>query len=84
MKGITRRKFMKSSVAAGMTAALPFARVLGANQRIQVGVVGCGGRGVGAHIPSFEKQDAVTVVAVSDPDGERMTKAAKLIETKSL
>jgi len=82
MKGITRRKFMKSSVAAGMTAALPFARVLGANQRIQVGVVGCGGRGMDAHIPSFEKQDSVTVAAVSDPDRERMTKAAKLIETK--
>jgi predicted dehydrogenase len=71
---------MKAAVIAG--AALPFARVRGANERIRVGVVGLGGRGVGAHIPSFENQKDVTVVAVSDPDRERMGNAAKTIESK--
>jgi predicted dehydrogenase len=82
MKTVTRRDFVKSSIAAGVMAALPFSRVRGANDRILVGVVGCGGRGTGAHLPSFEKQKDVTVVALSDPDRERMGSAAKTIETK--
>ncbi|GAI77422.1 unnamed protein product, partial [marine sediment metagenome] len=61
---------------------LPFSRVRGANDRINVGVVGLGGRGTGAHIPSFENQKGVTVVVVSDPDRERMDGAAKIIESK--
>jgi predicted dehydrogenase len=80
MKSITRRDFMKGTIIAG--AALPFSRVRGANERIRVGVVGLGGRGVGAHIPSFENQKDVTVVAVSDPDLERMAAAAKTIQSK--
>jgi len=82
MKTVTRRDFVKSSIAAGVMAALPFSRVRGANDRILVGVVGCGGRGTGAHIPFFEKQKDVTVVALSDPDRERMGSAAKMIESK--
>jgi len=80
MKSITRRDFMKGTIIAG--AALPFARVRGANERVRVGQVGLGGRGIGAHIPSFENQKDVTIVAVSDPDQERMDKAAKTIESK--
>ncbi|MHC4204590.1 MAG: twin-arginine translocation signal domain-containing protein, partial [Planctomycetota bacterium] len=61
MKSITRRDFMKGAVIAG--SALAFADVRGANERIRVGVVGLGGWGIGAHIPSFENQKNVTVVA---------------------
>jgi predicted dehydrogenase len=82
MKGVTRRDFVKGSVAAGVVAALPFSRVRGANNLIRVGVVGLGGRGTGAHIPSFESQKGVTVVAVSDADRERMSDAAKMIESR--
>ncbi len=82
MKGTTRRDFMKSSMAVGVAAALPFSRVRGANESIRVGVVGLGGRGTGAHIPSFEKQEGVTVVAVSDADAERMAGTAQTIESK--
>ena len=71
---------MKGTIITG--AVLPFARVRGANERIRVGVVGLGGRGIGAHVPSFENQKYVTVVAVSDPDRQRMRKAAKTIESK--
>ena len=62
--------------------ALPFSRVRGANERIVAGVVGLGGRGSGAHVPSFEKQEGVTVAALSDPDRERTGAAAKMIESK--
>ncbi|MBW7989210.1 MAG: Gfo/Idh/MocA family oxidoreductase [Planctomycetes bacterium] len=82
MKGVTRRDFVKSTVAAGLVAALPYSRVRGANDRIRVGLVGCGGRGKGAHVPSFEKQEGVTIVALSDPDQQRMADTAKLIESK--
>jgi len=82
MRSMTRRDFVKSSMAAGAVAALPFSRVRGANETIRVGVVGLGGRGIGAHVPSFENQKNVTVVAVSDPDRERMGRAAKTIESK--
>ena len=82
MKGVTRRHFVKSSIAAGLGAALPFSRARGANERIHAGVVGLGGRGAGAHVPSFESQKRVTVVALSDADRQRMAGAAKTIESR--
>ena len=82
MKGLTRRDFVKSTFSVGLLAALPYSRVQGANERIRVGLVGCGGRGTGAHIPSFEKQEGVTIMALSDPDQQRMAEAAGIIESK--
>jgi len=82
MKNITRRDFVRSSIAAGVAVAIPFSRVRGANDRIRVGVVGLGGRGTGAHIPSFEKLQGVTVEAISDADRQRMGATAKTIESK--
>ena len=82
MKGVTRRAFVKSSIAAGVAVVLPFSRVRGANDCIRVGVVGLGGRGTEAHIPSFEGQKDVTVVAVSDADRERMGSGVRMIESK--
>ncbi len=81
MKTFGRRDFIKSSLAAGAALALPFSRVRGANDRILVGVIGLGGRGSAAHVPSFEKQEGVTVAALSDPDQDRMDAAAKMIES---
>ncbi|MHC4728668.1 MAG: Gfo/Idh/MocA family protein, partial [Planctomycetota bacterium] len=82
MKGVTRRDFVKSTLAVGLVTALPHSYVRGANSRINVGLVGCGGRGIGAHIPSFEKQKGVSIVALSDPDQQRMAEAARIIESK--
>jgi len=79
---IKRRDFMTGSIVAGATIALPFSRIRGANERIAVGVVGLGGRGTMAHIPSFEKQQGVTVVALSDADKQRMGAAADMIESR--
>jgi predicted dehydrogenase len=82
MAVITRRDFVRSTFAFGLAIALPYSRVYGANERINVGLVGCGGRGRGAHVPSFEKQEGVTIVALSDPDRQRMAGTAKIIESK--
>ncbi len=82
---ITRRQFVKRSAAAAAAFSVPMvasSRVLGANDEILVGLVGLGGRGTGAHLPSFQKQKNVTVVALADPDRQRMDRAAKIIESK--
>ena len=82
---MTRRQFVKRSVAAAAAISAPMvasSRVLGANDEILVGVVGLGGRGKGAHVPSFQKQKGVTVVALSDPDAQRVGSAAGMIESK--
>ncbi|MCA9040536.1 MAG: hypothetical protein KDA65_09340, partial [Planctomycetaceae bacterium] len=55
-----RRQFLKSTglgltgLALGsLTSPLPTARAAGANERVRVGVIGCGGQGTGAHIGGF-------------------------------
>ncbi len=81
---ITRRQFVQRSATAAVFGApwVASSRVLGANEEIRVGVVGLGGRGTGAHIPSFEQQDGVRVVAVCDADRQRMGSAAEMIRSK--
>jgi len=68
-----RRDFLKTATI-GVTAmsftARSYARVMGANDRIRIGQIGCGGRGRGAHMAGVHKHDKVEnaeFVAVSDP-----------------
>jgi predicted dehydrogenase len=68
MKSITRRDFVKSSMAAGAVMALPFSRVRGANEAVRVGVAGLRGQGR-SHIGSFRGTAGVRVVALCDVDG---------------
>ena len=80
-----RRQFLGRSLAAASAIAVPAVvprRVLGANDTIRVGVMGLGGRGTGAHVPGFQNQKDVMVVAVSDADRERMGRVAKTIRSK--
>src|SRR5262245_2812235 len=59
--------------AAGITA-ISASRILGANDRIQVGVIGCGGRG--QHVMTvFQRTPGVTVAAVCDVWGDRVDQA---------
>lgn len=66
---ITRRGFMKGAAVAGAGLAalggLAPARVLGANDRVRLGVVGCGGRGT-SDMRTFIGNPEVEVVAVCD------------------
>ncbi len=67
----SRRKFLKTTAAgAAALSAASYARVLGANDRISIGQIGCGGRGIGAHMKGVhEHQDTQNfeITAVSDP-----------------
>ncbi|MCX6909638.1 MAG: Gfo/Idh/MocA family oxidoreductase, partial [Verrucomicrobia bacterium] len=68
-----RRDFIKTaavSTAATAMTARSYARVMGANERIRIAQIGCGGRGRQAHMTGVHKHDKaenVEFVAVSDP-----------------
>jgi predicted dehydrogenase len=78
-----RRGFLKSAgLGVAGTVALNFstapARALGANERVRLGVIGCGGRGQGV-AAAFAELDECEVSHVCDPDSERARElAAKL------
>jgi predicted dehydrogenase len=73
-----RRDFMKSAVvAAGATATLNPARILGANERVQFALIGCGGRG------SFVARGLIEhggeCVALCDLRDDRLDEAAEFL-----
>jgi predicted dehydrogenase len=74
--GITRRKFLHTS-AAGLTA-LSARRVLGANERVRVGVIGFGliGR---IHTRSFLQHSDAEIVGLSEVYQPRMEEGAAMI-----
>jgi len=67
MKSITRRDFVKSSIAGGLALATPFSRVRGANDDLRVAVAGIRGRGWGL-VGGFHDAAGVRVVALCDVD----------------
>lgn len=75
MSNITRRDFIKGSLAAGaaMTFLSPYSHARGANSDIRIGVVGVGGQG-SKHIDYFGKLPGVRVVAICDADKDHLEK----------
>jgi len=75
---ISRRDFIKSSAIIGAGASfIPSGSVFGANDRINVGVIGCGGRGTG-HV-GWAQSSGAKVIAVCDPDKKHMDRGASKI-----
>lgn len=84
---ISRRTFVSTSAASVVVAAASRNRVLGANNRLRVGVIGCGGLAQGAHIPSLlrmKDSDNVEIVAVSDVYQKRLDQAATTTGAKPI
>jgi len=95
---LQRRQFLQTSVIAGASAgaglsALNFAAAAGANERLNIGVIGVGGRGAG-DLAGVAHEN---IVALCDVDGKRLDAAAgkfpaakkyfdyrKLLEQKNL
>jgi predicted dehydrogenase len=87
-----RREFLKSSSAAlaatavaGMTtwSAKSYAAIVGANDRVRVGIVGCGDRMKQGDLPAFQtnaKDMNFQIVAVSDIWSRRREEGAAFIE----
>ena len=77
----SRRQFLKTASAGAAMAftATSYAKIVGANQRISLGLIGCGGRGYQAHmggVHPFDKEQNVEFTAVSDPWRQRRERAA--------
>ena len=70
-QAITRRDFVKGTLAASTVYSLMPSSVLGANDRVNIGVIGVGRKGLG-HLTGFQKIENVEVVAISDPDLSHM------------
>jgi predicted dehydrogenase len=86
-----RRQFLKAGSAALAATAVSwnassYASILGANDRVKVGVVGCGDRMKGALIPAFQqhaKELNFEFVAVSDLWNRRREEGAAYIQKLS-
>jgi predicted dehydrogenase len=68
---LSRRRAIR--LGAAMTAA-SYSRVMGANERVQLGLIGCGGRGTGV-MGTFMNTNQVDVTAVCDIYGDRIDRA---------
>ncbi len=82
---LSRRQLIKGSAfAAAATAFRPFfpGRVLGANDRINLAIVGIRSRG-GSHINSFGKMPGVQIKTLVDVDENLFARAVKGIESRS-
>jgi predicted dehydrogenase len=75
----TRRDFMsRAGVGLAMAAASSRNKVLGANDKIRLGVIGPGGRGRGV-MSHFQKFPEVEIVALCEIYDEHMRKAQSLV-----
>ena len=73
MSGLTRRDFLKyATVATAATGAAGVSfNVVGANDRIRLGLMGCGGRGTFL-LREFIKREGVEIAFLADPDSNRL------------
>jgi predicted dehydrogenase len=82
MNTLTRRSFLKNTVAAGVSlAAVPFSKVLGANDTIRIGVVGMNGQGA-YHIQQLNAIAGVQVVALCDADRDIIAREKKKFDER--
>ncbi|MBN1421054.1 MAG: Gfo/Idh/MocA family oxidoreductase, partial [Planctomycetes bacterium] len=85
-KEASRREFLRTAsagAAAFTLAASSRARVLGANDRISIGIIGCGDRGRQAHMRGVQKHaktQNIEITAVCDPWTVAREKAAAMAE----
>ena len=93
MKTTSRRKFLKESIAAGSAAAslsllnpkqtqaqnaASTGKILGANDRIRVALIGCGGQG-GSDLRAMLRIKNIECVALCDVDDAQTAKTLKAV-----
>jgi hypothetical protein len=72
-----RREFLRTVTAATAATALSSSRILGANDRIRLGLIGCGSRGVG-DLNNFVKLGEVDVTALCDVYATQIDRAKQI------
>jgi len=83
---LSRRELLTSAAATSLVTAASYAQVSGANQRLRVGVIGCGGM-AGGHMRSLRRMrdsDNVEIVAVCDVYQKHLDEAAQLTGGKPI
>ena len=84
----TRRTFLKSAAVAGLATNFTIAgtrasgKVLGANEKLRLAVVGCGGRG-GGHVGAYVGDDDCQVTYLVDADTTRSKGQAKKVKERN-
>ena len=91
---MNRRDFLKTGAVLGATTAIPsFSFALSkSNDRIKVGLIGCGGRATGAATNMMNADSNIEIVAFADlfedkiqPSIDKLVKASqKLVKDKNL
>ncbi|MBM4026382.1 MAG: Gfo/Idh/MocA family oxidoreductase [Planctomycetes bacterium] len=80
MEPVNRREFLKSSLGtAAMVAVLPQRPSHAANEKVTIGLMGCGGRGTQVAQMFASRPDA-RIVYLCDPDSHRSARALPTIE----
>lgn len=75
MSRVSRRNFLKSTAAAGVSTVLAGQAVHAlANDEIRLGFISCGGR-AGEHMQQFKRLSGLRVTGLCDPDGSRLAAA---------
>ncbi|HRX83317.1 MAG TPA: twin-arginine translocation signal domain-containing protein, partial [Pirellulaceae bacterium] len=87
MSRITRRNFLQtSSAVAGATFVISgtkaSGRVIGANDRLRIGVAGLNGRGR-SHMDGWLGQENVELTHLIDPDENVLNGALKKVESRT-
>ena len=88
LKASNRREFLKTGSAALAATtvawnAKSYAAIVGANDRVRVGIIGCGDRMKGGDLPAFQqhaKEMNFQIVAVSDIWNRQREMGADFIE----
>ena len=81
--GFSRRDFIKASAAASVVPAMGASKAFAAgNEKIKVGMIGCGGRATGAMINCCDADPAVELVAMHDLFQDRLDSSLARIKKR--
>src|SRR5690606_26622226 len=80
--GLTRRTFLSSGAAALVAGTMTKGTVFGANERVNICVMGVGGRG-GALISGFSENEHSEGVALCDADSRTLAARANTLERQT-
>src|SRR5262249_7721267 len=75
---LNRRGFLGGVAAAGLFTAESYARIIGANDRIQMALVGAGGRGRAVMNAFLKVSDKVEFISVADVYEPRQNELLKI------
>jgi predicted dehydrogenase len=79
---LNRRKFLSQSLVTSITA-INCRRILGANDRITIGMIGCGVRNLLKEVLQFSQDTNVEVTAVCDTWRQQREKAVAMVKEAS-